>query len=60
MIQTECFQELNIFYQNGQLVPDLRPDGMNMSQRNNSTNKSSGFFSKIFRRKVRDRCIAIT
>jgi len=51
MIETECFQELNIFYQHGQLVPDLRPEGMNVSQRNNSTSKSGGFFSKLFKRK---------
>lgn len=50
MIETECFQELNVFYQNGLLVTDLRPDGGNLPQKNNG--KSPGFFSKIFRRTV--------
>uniref|UniRef100_A0AC34QI00 G protein-coupled receptor kinase n=1 Tax=Panagrolaimus sp. JU765 TaxID=591449 RepID=A0AC34QI00_9BILA len=51
MIETECFQELNVFYQNGLLVTDLRPDGGNLPQKNNG--KSPGFFSKIFRRTAR-------
>lgn len=51
MIETECFQELNQFYINGQLAPDLRPECVNLSN-HNSTTKNPGFFSKLFRRKV--------
>uniref|UniRef100_A0AC35EV67 G protein-coupled receptor kinase n=1 Tax=Panagrolaimus sp. PS1159 TaxID=55785 RepID=A0AC35EV67_9BILA len=51
MIETECFQELNQFYVNGQLVTDLRPECVNLSN-HNSTAKNPGFFSKLFRRKT--------
>lgn len=51
MIETECFQELNHFYVNGQLVPDLRPECATLAN-HNSTAKNPGFFSKLFRRKV--------
>jgi G protein-coupled receptor kinase len=50
VIETECFQELNVFYVNGQLVPDLRPEeGLNC---NNPTNSKPGFFMRLFKRKV--------
>lgn len=55
MIETECFQDLNIFYSNGLIVPDLRPDGGVASAHIQAQQQSrmSGFFSKLFRRKGR-------
>uniref|UniRef100_A0A0N5B4R4 G protein-coupled receptor kinase n=1 Tax=Strongyloides papillosus TaxID=174720 RepID=A0A0N5B4R4_STREA len=47
MIETECFKELNIFYVNGQLVSDLRPDAA-PNGRSVSTQRPS-FFSRIFK-----------
>uniref|UniRef100_A0A1I7YW31 G protein-coupled receptor kinase n=1 Tax=Steinernema glaseri TaxID=37863 RepID=A0A1I7YW31_9BILA len=53
MIETECFQELNVFEVNGQLVPDLRPESMNCSEQNNvGSSHKSGFFARLFKRKV--------
>lgn len=52
MIETECFQELNIYHQNGLIVPDLRPDGGLASIHNAKNNSKSNFFFKFFRRKV--------
>lgn len=53
MISTECFQQLNIFYDStGLLVPDLRPDGGLSVAHNNANSSKIGFFSKFFRRKV--------
>lgn len=40
----------------GQLVPDLRPEGfqaMNNHHTNSAGKSASGFFSKLFRRKVK-------
>jgi len=51
IIETECFQELNIFYVNGQLVPDLRPDD-GTSNSSNVSNSKPGFFSRLFKRKA--------
>ncbi|KAI6240953.1 G protein-coupled receptor kinase [Aphelenchoides fujianensis] len=51
MIETECFNELNVFYVNGQLVPDLRPDD-GLSSASNSTGSKAGFFSRLFKRKT--------
>lgn len=50
MIETECFKELNVYYLNGFLVPDLRTDdgGASASMTNNS---KTGFFSKFFNKK---------
>ncbi|KAI1725514.1 protein kinase domain-containing protein [Ditylenchus destructor] len=54
MISTECFQQLNIFYDStGLLVPDLRPDGGLSVAHNNANSSKIGFFSKFFRRKGR-------
>ncbi|CAP23139.3 Protein CBR-GRK-1 [Caenorhabditis briggsae] len=51
MIETECFAELNTFYEeDGSLVWNLRPDGINMEERRNGTSKP-GFFSRLFRKK---------
>ncbi|KAI6176929.1 G protein-coupled receptor kinase [Aphelenchoides bicaudatus] len=52
MIETECFQELNVFYINGQLTPDLRPED-GTSNCSNSSNSKPGFFSRLFKRKER-------
>ncbi|RCN36417.1 hypothetical protein ANCCAN_17693 [Ancylostoma caninum] len=51
MIETECFQELNVFFEeDGSLVPSLRPDGqMQLDKKNGSS--SAGFFSRLFKRK---------
>lgn len=51
MIETECFQELNIFYVNGQLTPDLRPEGT-FNNHNDMSNSKPGFFSRLFKRKA--------
>ncbi|KAK0397141.1 hypothetical protein QR680_002003 [Steinernema hermaphroditum] len=54
MIETECFQELNVFEVNGQLVPDLRIESMNSSEQNNvGSSHKSGFFARLFKRKGR-------
>ncbi|KIH59229.1 hypothetical protein ANCDUO_10551 [Ancylostoma duodenale] len=52
MIETECFQELNVFFEeDGSLVPSLRPDGqMQLDKKNGSS--SAGFFSRLFKRKL--------
>lgn len=51
MIETECFAELNTFYdEEGNLVWNLRADGINMEERRNGTSKP-GFFSRLFRKK---------
>ncbi|EYB86382.1 hypothetical protein Y032_0280g1230 [Ancylostoma ceylanicum] len=52
MIETECFQELNVFFEeDGSLVPSLRPDGqMQLDKKNGSS--SAGFFSRLFKRKA--------
>jgi hypothetical protein len=51
MIETECFQQLNVYCSNGLIVPDLRPDGGLAVAHNNAT--KAGFFSKFFKRKAR-------
>ncbi|KAI6201384.1 G protein-coupled receptor kinase 1 [Aphelenchoides besseyi] len=51
MLETECFQELNVFYVNGQIVSDLRPDD-GLSNTSNSTSSKSGFFSRFFKKKA--------
>lgn len=49
MIETECFKELNIYYQNGLIVPDLRLDS-GLSSIHNAKNKSKTcFLMKLFR-----------
>ncbi|CAL2049221.1 unnamed protein product [Caenorhabditis brenneri] len=51
MIETECFAELNTFYdEDGSVVWNLRPDGINLEERRNGTSKP-GFFSRLFRKK---------
>lgn len=54
MLETECFQELNVFYANGLVVPDLRRDGGLASAhlRVQQQSRMGGFFQKFFRRKV--------
>ncbi|CAD5222248.1 unnamed protein product [Bursaphelenchus xylophilus] len=51
IIETECFNELNIFYKDNQIVPDLRPE--NSIDNLNNINGKQGFFSKLFKRKDR-------
>lgn len=54
MIETECFAELNTFHdEDGNVMWNLRPDGINMDERRNGTSKP-GFFSRLFRKKVSD------
>lgn len=51
MIETECFAELNTFHdEDGNVMWNLRPDGINMDERRNGTSKP-GFFSRLFRKK---------
>ncbi|KAJ1364128.1 hypothetical protein KIN20_024148 [Parelaphostrongylus tenuis] len=51
MIETECFQELNVFFEDdGSLVPSLRSDGQTQVNRKNSSS-SAGFFSRLFKRR---------
>lgn len=61
MIETECFQELNLFVQNGMTVPDLRADGGLAVAHANNTNasKTASFFSKFFRRKVNKKKLSV-
>ncbi|PIO67265.1 hypothetical protein TELCIR_10994, partial [Teladorsagia circumcincta] len=51
MIETECFRELNVFFdEDGSLVPSLRPEGqLQLDKKNGSS--STGFFNRLFRRK---------
>jgi G protein-coupled receptor kinase len=50
MIETECYKELNVFYQNDILVPDLRQDGGTSAASSSAAKR--GFFSKLFNRKA--------
>ncbi|VDD96224.1 unnamed protein product [Enterobius vermicularis] len=60
MIETECFQELNVMEINGVLVPDLRIDSTHVCDNNShptsSTSHKQGFFSRLFKREVRCNC----
>uniref|UniRef100_A0A183CK97 G protein-coupled receptor kinase n=1 Tax=Globodera pallida TaxID=36090 RepID=A0A183CK97_GLOPA len=59
MIETECFQDLNVFYANGMIVPDLRPDGglATAHLRAQQQSRMGGFFQKLFRRKGRSNSV---
>uniref|UniRef100_F1KTH0 G protein-coupled receptor kinase n=1 Tax=Ascaris suum TaxID=6253 RepID=F1KTH0_ASCSU len=55
MIETECFQELNVMEVNGTLVADLRSDPpANFTGEGSGavSNSRSGFFARLFKRKV--------
>uniref|UniRef100_A0A158R557 G protein-coupled receptor kinase n=1 Tax=Syphacia muris TaxID=451379 RepID=A0A158R557_9BILA len=61
MIETECFQELNVMEVNGVLVPDLRLDSShgcdgNSRPPSSANNHKQGFFSRLFKREVRCNC----
>uniref|UniRef100_A0A1I7X1F3 Uncharacterized protein n=1 Tax=Heterorhabditis bacteriophora TaxID=37862 RepID=A0A1I7X1F3_HETBA len=51
MIETECFAELNTFFEeDGSLVSSLRADGNIQDDKRNGSSKP-GFFSRLFKRK---------
>lgn len=52
MIETECFQELNIMEVNGVMVADLRTDTVNDQNTKTESNNKFGFLSRLFKRKV--------
>ncbi|VDN03448.1 unnamed protein product [Thelazia callipaeda] len=51
MIETECFQELNVMEVNGELTSDLRNDSFRNENTRNETNDTFGFLKRLFRRK---------
>lgn len=52
MIETECFQELNVMEVNGTMVADLRTDAVNDESTRTESNNRFGFFSRLFKRKT--------
>lgn len=52
MIETECYAELNVFYEDdGSVVSNLCPESYSPDERRNGSSKQ-GFFSRLFRKKV--------
>ncbi|VBB32296.1 unnamed protein product, partial [Acanthocheilonema viteae] len=52
MIETECFRELNVMEENGELVLDLRNDPIRGENSKNESNNKFGFLARLFKRKV--------
>lgn len=52
MIETECFQELNVLEVNGELVPDLRSDSVSGENSKDESDNKFGFLSRLFKRRV--------
>ncbi|VBB32297.1 unnamed protein product [Acanthocheilonema viteae] len=53
MIETECFRELNVMEENGELVLDLRNDPIRGENSKNESNNKFGFLARLFKRKVK-------
>ncbi|VDM22447.1 unnamed protein product [Wuchereria bancrofti] len=52
MIETECFRELNVMEQNGELVRNLRNDSIRGENSKSESNNKFGFLARLFKRKV--------
>lgn len=52
MIETECFRELNVMEENGELVLDLRNDSIRGENSKSESNNKFGFLARLFKRKV--------
>ncbi|VDM92046.1 unnamed protein product, partial [Litomosoides sigmodontis] len=50
MIETECFRELNVMEENGELVLDLRNDSISNSK--SESNNKLGLLTRLFKRKA--------
>ncbi|VDK66454.1 unnamed protein product, partial [Onchocerca ochengi] len=51
MIETECFQELNVMEVNGELVLDLRNDSIRGENGESESNNKFGFLARLFKRR---------
>lgn len=52
MIETECFRELNVMEENGELVLDLRNDPIRSENSKSESNNKLGFLARLLKRKV--------
>ncbi|VDO62117.1 unnamed protein product, partial [Onchocerca flexuosa] len=52
MIETECFQELNVMEVNGELVLDLRNDSIRGENGKRESKNKFGFFARLFKRRT--------
>uniref|UniRef100_A0A8L7T2H3 G protein-coupled receptor kinase n=1 Tax=Brugia malayi TaxID=6279 RepID=A0A8L7T2H3_BRUMA len=52
MIETECFRELNVMEQNGELVWNLRNDSIRGENSKSESNNKFGFLARLFKRKT--------
>uniref|UniRef100_A0A1I7V5F5 G protein-coupled receptor kinase n=1 Tax=Loa loa TaxID=7209 RepID=A0A1I7V5F5_LOALO len=52
MIETECFRELNVMEENGELVSDLRNDSIKGGKNKSESNNKFRFLAQLFKRKA--------
>ncbi|VDK87887.1 unnamed protein product [Onchocerca ochengi] len=59
MIETECFQELNVMEVNGELVLDLRNDSIRGENGESESNNKFGFLARLFKRRISKKSASI-